>query len=272
MPNGGSDCCGTCWFNVRNRGEAGYNQLPEPGPDRCQIRGLEVENAYYTYCANHPHKTRGERIAVPVGPVFTDEDRFLLARSPDTEEVRAKLLELLAAMPEEPTPTYPAGWSLDDTIVWQLGEFREPRALTGLERVWQFDRTREGGLTTTATGGAIFCRNQAHTVALATLALAKILPPESVAPAWLEWNSGAVRQIARSIRDDKRMADLPILADALQEAGCTDERLLGHCRTPGHPAGGCWIVEVLLGSAADHVAACLLAPRLRPDLESLEAE
>jgi len=38
MPNGGSDCCGTCWFNARNKGEAGYGHALATEPARCTIR------------------------------------------------------------------------------------------------------------------------------------------------------------------------------------------------------------------------------------------
>jgi hypothetical protein len=40
---------------------------------------------------------------------------------------------------------------------------------------------------------------------------------------------------------------LPILADALEETGCTDAELLGHLRGPGPHTQGCWVVDVLLG-------------------------
>jgi hypothetical protein len=45
----------------------------------------------------------------------------------------------------------------------------------------------------------------------------------------------AARATARSIYDDRRFEDLPILADALEEAGCTDAALLGHCRATKIP-------------------------------------
>ncbi len=43
---------------------------------------------------------------------------------------------------------------------------------------------------------------------------------------------------------------MPILADALQDAGCNDDQILNHCRDP-HAAHvrGCWVVELLLGKA-----------------------
>ncbi len=43
MPNGGSDCCGTCWFNASNKGEAGYDHRDPTIPAHCSIRGLPME-------------------------------------------------------------------------------------------------------------------------------------------------------------------------------------------------------------------------------------
>ena len=39
--------------------------------------------------------------------------------------------------------------------------------------------------------------------------------------------------MARAIYDGRRFDELPILADALEEAGCTDAAILAHCRRPG---------------------------------------
>ncbi|MCI0459739.1 MAG: hypothetical protein L0Z62_22540 [Gemmataceae bacterium] len=59
--------------------------------------------------------------------------------------------------------------------------------------------------------------------------------------------TSAVVALARSIYEERRFEDLPILADALEEAGCTDADLLGHCRGPGPHTRGCWVVDLLLG-------------------------
>ena len=40
---------------------------------------------------------------------------------------------------------------------------------------------------------------------------------------------------------------LPILADALQDAGCEHADILDHCRGPGPHVHGCWVVDLLLG-------------------------
>lgn len=69
----------------------------------------------------------------------------------------------------------------------------------------------------------------------------------TIAPSWLAWNDATIPKIARSIYDDRRFDDLPILADALEEAGCSDADILGHCRGPGPHVRGCWVVDLLLG-------------------------
>jgi hypothetical protein len=42
---------------------------------------------------------------------------------------------------------------------------------------------------------------------------------------------------------------MPILADALQDAGCDNEDILNHCRQPGEHVRGCFVVDLLLGKA-----------------------
>jgi hypothetical protein len=41
--------------------------------------------------------------------------------------------------------------------------------------------------------------------------------------------------------------NLPILADALEEAGCTDATILDHCRSWGEHVHGCWLVDLIVG-------------------------
>jgi hypothetical protein len=69
----------------------------------------------------------------------------------------------------------------------------------------------------------------------------------TVKPSWLRWNGGLVGKVAQGIYDERQLGDLPILADALEEAGCNDPALLEHCRRPGGHALGCWAVDLLLG-------------------------
>jgi hypothetical protein len=64
---------------------------------------------------------------------------------------------------------------------------------------------------------------------------------------WREWKRGCVPKLARAIYDDERFDLLPILADALQEAGCTDSDVLAHCHAKARHIRGCWVVDWVLG-------------------------
>jgi hypothetical protein len=71
--------------------------------------------------------------------------------------------------------------------------------------------------------------------------------PLSVDPSWLIWNSGTVQKVAQAIYDERAFDRLPVLADALEEAGCTNLDILDHCRQPGEHVRGCWVVDLLYG-------------------------
>jgi hypothetical protein len=65
-------------------------------------------------------------------------------------------------------------------------------------------------------------------------------------PSELSWRSPAVLALAAEIYEERRWGNLSVLADALSEAGCTDEAVLAHCRSPGPHTRGCWPVDLLL--------------------------
>jgi hypothetical protein len=68
-----------------------------------------------------------------------------------------------------------------------------------------------------------------------------------VDPTWLECNDGAARKLAQTIYDGRAFDLLPILADALEEAGGADTDILGHLRDPGPHVLGCWALDLILG-------------------------
>jgi hypothetical protein len=61
------------------------------------------------------------------------------------------------------------------------------------------------------------------------------------------WLTPSVDSLARGIYDDQAFDAMPILADALEDAGCTDAALLDHCRTQRMHHRGCWALDLLLG-------------------------
>jgi hypothetical protein len=78
--------------------------------------------------------------------------------------------------------------------------------------------------------------------------------PAAISPAWPSWNDGIVVRLAQATYDDRILpagtldsTRLFILADALEEAGCTDEQILTHLRGGGEHYRGCWVIDLLLG-------------------------
>jgi hypothetical protein len=76
----------------------------------------------------------------------------------------------------------------------------------------------------------------------------------TINPDWLRWNGGVVEHLARAAYEERALASgeldrqrLGILADALEDAGCTDADTLNHLRSPGPHVRGCWVVDLLLG-------------------------
>jgi hypothetical protein len=66
---------------------------------------------------------------------------------------------------------------------------------------------------------------------------------------WRTWNHGVCLRIAKAIYQDRSFNQLPILADALEEAGCSDTDILDHCRSGGEHVRGCWVIDALLGKS-----------------------
>lgn len=54
--------------------------------------------------------------------------------------------------------------------------------------------------------------------------------PVAIDPVWLAWHGGSVVSMAQQMYDSRDFAAMPILADALEDAGCTNEDILNHCR------------------------------------------
>lgn len=68
--------------------------------------------------------------------------------------------------------------------------------------------------------------------------------PVTVESKWLTPNVVAV---AETIYEQRRFQDMPILADTLEEAGCTNADILNHCRNEVQHVRGCWVVDLILG-------------------------
>jgi hypothetical protein len=68
-----------------------------------------------------------------------------------------------------------------------------------------------------------------------------------VSPWLLAWQDGTVARLAESIYQEQAFDRFPILADALEDAGCTESDILEHLRDPGPHVRGCWALDPLVG-------------------------
>ena len=62
-----------------------------------------------------------------------------------------------------------------------------------------------------------------------------------------EWHTSTAVAIAKGMYESRDFSPMPILADALQDAGCENEDILNHCRSDGPHVKGCWVVDLVLG-------------------------
>jgi hypothetical protein len=81
-------------------------------------------------------------------------------------------------------------------------------------------------------------------------------PAPSIEPNWLAWNDRIIPRMASTIYEERSLpsghldpARLAVLADALEEVGCSDAELLGHLRGPGPHVRGCFAVDAVLGKS-----------------------
>ncbi|HEY7428983.1 MAG TPA: hypothetical protein VH682_32430 [Gemmataceae bacterium] len=81
-------------------------------------------------------------------------------------------------------------------------------------------------------------------------------PSLPLPPAVLAWHDAVVVRLAQAAYDERHLPSgtldnsrLAVLADALEEGGCTDADILGHLRGPGPHVRGCWSVDLCLGKS-----------------------
>jgi hypothetical protein len=63
------------------------------------------------------------------------------------------------------------------------------------------------------------------------------------------WRTEVVMGLATLIYSERAFDWMPILADALEEAGCPDADILGHCRGDARHSRGCWVLDLVLGKS-----------------------
>lgn len=63
------------------------------------------------------------------------------------------------------------------------------------------------------------------------------------------WRTSTAVAVAQGMYESRDFSAMPILGDALQDAGCDNDDILNHCRQPGPHVRGCWVVDLVLGKS-----------------------
>lgn len=106
------------------------------------------------------------------------------------------------------------------------------------------DARPEGGRTKDARQRRSHDGEGPHQCSLLRDIFANPSRPASIDPSW---QTPAVVDLAKSIYDERAFGRMPILGDALEDAGCANAEILAHCHEPGEHVRGCWVVDALLG-------------------------
>ncbi|HKI33489.1 MAG TPA: hypothetical protein VKA46_16660 [Gemmataceae bacterium] len=136
-----------------------------------------------------------------------------------------------AVLPPGRTAAEEAAWAAwrgyGVVAAWRAAEAAEEAGRAGMKLVaWQAERAWQAALLRELCG--------------------QLSRPAGLDADVLRWNDGTVSRIAHGIYEDRAWGRMPILADALLDAGCGGEELLAHLRGPGPHVRGCWALDVVL--------------------------
>jgi hypothetical protein len=157
--------------------------------------------------------------------------------------------EVVALRKKHGQPSKPAGPLFTDGIGSDTSPWREP--FWQYHASWQTASAISAAATVRKPGrpSRVAIAEREQTVAaLQTLVndiFGNPFRPVSFSP---EWRTSTAVALARQMYDSRDFSAMPILADALQDAGCDNDDVLNHCRDPKQAhVRGCWVVDLVLG-------------------------
>jgi hypothetical protein len=149
----------------------------------------------------------------------------------------------LARTPEETFVAITAAWTR---------ERHAQRLSLGTDQ-WRAD---EDTIRRTPTYSAAYAAESTAQAGLLRCIFGNRFRTVTIDPSWHTWQGGVVGRLAQAAYEDRRLPTgllandrLAILADGLEEAGCTNSDILGHLRGPGPHVRGCWVVDLLSGKS-----------------------
>jgi hypothetical protein len=194
-------------------------------------------------CRGIWHRLNDERSRNAVEAAERSTEEEIVGRA--LEPMRQQAIAATLAVRERTSAHYActaAGCVLNVSSIWKIANSAAYIAALGAARqasVAVKVGTRRGG-----GGGPAAKRERNRQASMLRCIFGNPFRPVTVSPAWQTAN---VLALAQGMYDDRGFDRMPILGDALEEAGCTNAEVLSHCREPGKHVRGCWVVDLLIG-------------------------
>jgi hypothetical protein len=170
------------------------------------------------------------RLAVEVAERFADDRASLL----DLARARTKAVE---AVKGKSGPDWAAYWTTNVKASGPIWNVFAAASTLSMQTIRASEAEYDADL-------AVEFRRQ---VALVYEVIGNPFRPSRLDPFCLAWGDGLVRQLAEGIYEDRAFDRMPVLGDALEDAGCRDVELLAHCREHREHVRGCWVLDMILG-------------------------
>jgi hypothetical protein len=176
------------------------------------------------------------RQTLPLAKLLSDQTRTALAEVEDYADtgrtkVAMKRVRERMGKARDSTPSNPRT-TADDFVCYAIEVVSQPNSY--LRAIPYSANLLVGGFW----GGPLVVPPQTD---LARCIFGNPFRPVTINPACLAWNDGTVVKLAQGIYDGRDFDRLPILADPLEKAGCTNADVLAHCRSEGPHVRGCWL-------------------------------
>jgi hypothetical protein len=211
-------CCRRVWAFIKDE------------PFRAAVRAAEL---FADGMITKEEMTKTRKAAIPC---------FVQLHSGDDEAPGAALSAAAIPAPkksffEQLLDAFDDPWWEDES---DIGDPHGPALITARHAAWAAAHAKGQRPLTGSLGELAEQREQAN---LLRDIIGNPFRPVTLDPAWL---TRTVTGLAAAVYEEQAFDRLPILADALEESGCTSQDILAHCRLPGVHVRGCWALDLIL--------------------------